>query len=72
MIKRTLCFSSPAYLSTRNEQLLVSYPNNEQPERTVPIEDIGFVVLEDPQITVTNKLLEKLTLNNAAIINCNH
>lgn len=72
MIKRTLCFSSPAYLSTRNEQLLVSYPNNEQPEKTVPIEDIGFVVLEDPQITVTNKLLEKLTLNNAAIINCNH
>jgi CRISP-associated protein Cas1 len=71
MIKRTLCFSTPAYLSTKNEQLVVSYPNNEQPEKTVPIEDIGFVVLEDPQITISNRLLEKLTNNNAAVIHCN-
>lgn len=71
MIKRTLCFSSPAYLSTKNEQLVVNYPDEDQPGKTVPIEDIGFVVLEDPQITVSNRLLEKLTYNNAAIINCN-
>jgi len=71
MIKRTLFFGNPAYLSTKNEQLLISYPDKEKPSKTVPIEDIGFVVLEDPQITISNRLLEKLTLNNAAIINCN-
>tara|TARA_B100000809_G_scaffold178973_1_gene176611 strand:+ start:294 stop:1187 length:894 start_codon:yes stop_codon:yes gene_type:complete len=71
MIKRTLFFGNPAYLSTKNEQLLISYPDKETPSKTIPIEDIGFVVLEDPQITISNRLLEKLTLNNAAIINCN-
>ena len=71
MIKRTLFFGNPAYLSTKNEQLQISYPDKEKPTKTVPIEDIGFVVLEDPQITISNRLLEKLTLNNAAVINCN-
>lgn len=71
MIKRTLHFSNPAYLSTKNEQLVVSYPEEDEPDKTVPIEDIGFVVLENPQITISNRLLEKLIYNNAAIINCN-
>ena len=71
MIKRTICFETPAYLSTKNEQLVISYPNNEPPQKTVPIEDIGFVVLEHAQITISNRLLEKLVTNNAAIINCN-
>jgi CRISPR-associated protein Cas1 len=70
MIKRTLYFANPAYLSTKNEQLLITYPDKEKEPKTVPIEDIGFVVLEDPQITISNRLLEKLTLNNAAVINC--
>ena len=70
MIKRTLYFANPAYLSTKNEQLVVKYPDLESPTKSVPIEDIGFVVLEDPQITITNRLLEKLTHHNAAIINC--
>ena len=71
MIKRTLFFGNPAYLSTKNEQLVVNYPDREKPARTVPIEDIGFIVIEHGQITITNRLLEKLTNNNAAIINCN-
>ncbi|MBL4668667.1 MAG: type II CRISPR-associated endonuclease Cas1 [Flavobacteriales bacterium] len=71
MIKRTLFFGSPAYLNTKNEQLQISYADKEKPSKTVPIEDIGFVVLEDPQITISNSLLAKLTLNNTAIINCN-
>ncbi len=49
MIKRTLCFETPAYLSTKNEQLVINYPNNESPQKSVPIEDIGFVVLEHAQ-----------------------
>jgi len=71
MIKRTLFFGNPVYLSTKNKQLLITFPDKEKESRTIPIEDIGFVVLEDPQITITNRLLEKLTLNNVAIINCN-
>jgi CRISP-associated protein Cas1 len=69
MIKRTLFFGNPAYLSTKNEQLVVTYPDNNE-TRNVPIEDIGVLVLENQQITLTNGLLEKLVRNNAAIINC--
>jgi CRISPR-associated protein Cas1 len=71
MVKRTLFFGNPVYLSTQNEQLLVSYPDKEIDNKTVPIEDVGFVMLEHPQITITNKLLEKLCTNNVAVINCN-
>ncbi len=71
MIKRTLCFSNPAYLSTRNEQLVIKYPKIEQDILSIPIEDIGFVVLEDPQITISNRLMEKLLQNNVGLVNCN-
>lgn len=70
MIKRTLFFGNPAYLSTKNEQIIISYPDKEQETKTVAIEDIGVIVLENQQITITNGLLEKLTHNNVALINC--
>lgn len=70
MIKRTLFFSNPAYLSTKNEQLVVSYPEDEKEDKTVPIEDIGMLVLENPQITLTNGLITKLIQNKAAVVNC--
>ncbi|WP_348811467.1 type II CRISPR-associated endonuclease Cas1 [Flavobacterium maritimum] len=70
MIKRTLFFANPAYLSTKNEQIVISYPDKEQETKTVAIEDIGVIVLENQQITITNGLLEKLTYNNVALINC--
>lgn len=70
MIKRTLFFGNPAYLSTKNEQIVISYPDKEHETKTVAIEDIGVIVLENQQITVTNGLLEKLINNNVALINC--
>lgn len=70
MIKRTLFFGNPAYLSTKNEQLVVTYPNKEQASKTTAIEDLGYIVLEDPQITITNGLLMKLVQNKTAVITC--
>lgn len=71
MLKRTLFFGNPAYLSTKNEQLVVAFPDKEQEQRTVPIEDIAVVVMENQQITITNGLLEKLVQRGVAVINCN-
>ena len=71
MIKRTLFFGNPAYLSTKNEQLVVAYPDDDKESKTVPIEDIGMLVLENQQITITNGLITKLIENKAAIVNCN-
>jgi len=70
MIKRTLFFGNPAYLSTKNEQLVVNYPGEEKREKKLPIEDVGFVVLENQQITLTNGLLMKLVQNKTAVITC--
>src|SRR5690554_5775207 len=70
MIKRTLFFENPTYLSTKNNQLVVKLVQTNE-EKTVPIEDIGMVVLENQQITLTNGLIEKLTYQNAAIVCCN-
>lgn len=70
MIKRTLFFGNPAYLSTKNEQLVVNFPEEDRKEAIIPIEDLGYVVLEDPQITITNGLIRKLVQNKTAIITC--
>ncbi|WP_121668000.1 type II CRISPR-associated endonuclease Cas1 [Mesonia aquimarina] len=70
MIKRSLFFTNPAYLSTRNEQLVVNFPEESKKEKTVPIEDLGFVILENQQITLTNALLMKLVQNKTAVITC--
>ena len=72
MIKRTLFFTNPAYLSTKNKQLVITYPEKEKETKTVPIEDIGMLVLENQQITITNGLISKLIENKAAIVNCNN
>ncbi len=110
MIKRTLYFSNPTYLSKKKEQLLVKTietgEDNEQNYKevenqtnlteqkpdtegrkedwlekrkniiketynTIPIEDIGFIVLDNHQITITHGLLDSLLENNAAVITCN-
>lgn len=70
MIKRTLFFGNPAYLSTRRDQLIINIPGGGIQEKSVPIEDLGYIVLEDPQITITNGLLMRLVRNKTAVITC--
>jgi CRISPR-associated protein Cas1 len=74
MIKRTLYFGNPAYLSCKNDQLVIGIPNAHGYDKmlgnTVPIEDIGIVVLDHQHITVTQHLITKLTDNNVALVNC--
>ncbi len=81
MIKSTLYFGNPAYLSLRNNQLIIKLPEVEKNEtlpdsfkrdtvRSKPIEDIGVVVLDHKQITITSGVLEALLENNCAVITC--
>jgi CRISPR-associated protein Cas1 len=71
MIKRTLFFGNPAYLSTKSEQLVVNFPEEDREEKRIPIEDLGYIVLEHPQITITTGLIRKLVDNKTAVITCN-
>lgn len=81
MIKKTLYFGNPVYLSLKNAQLVIKLPEvvrndtlsesfKRNSEVTKPIEDIGVVVLDHKQITITSGVLEALLENNCAIITC--
>ena len=77
MIKRTLYFGNPAYLSLKLKQLVVRLPQNDGKQkdekeltRTVPIEDLGVIILDHKQITITQALLAELLDNNCAVITC--
>jgi CRISPR-associated protein Cas1 len=69
MIKRTLYFGAPAYLRTTNDQLIIE--RKEEDTVQAPIEDIGLLMLDHQQITITQALLAKLLANNVAVITCN-
>jgi CRISP-associated protein Cas1 len=69
MIKRTLYFGNPAYLKTNNEQLVIELPDTGEAKST-PIEDIGILLLDNKQITITQAALGKLLANNTAVITC--
>lgn len=81
MIKRTLYFGNPAYLGMRDAQLVIRLPEVEKNDTltetfkkestaTIPIEDIGVVIIDHQQITITQGLLASLMENNAAVITC--
>ena len=61
MLKRTLVFTNPVSLSLRNCQLVVHRKEQpEEPPTTVPIEDIGTVVVESQRATLTIPLINAL------------
>ncbi len=81
MIKRTLYFGNPAYLSMNLDHLEHRIPAveknsgipvgmKEDAVTRIPIEDIGLVILDHKQITITHGLCEKLLENNASVLWC--
>lgn len=71
MIKRTLYFGNPAYLKTKDEQLFFEAPDTGE-KKQVPIEDIGVLIMDHQQITITQALITKLLANNVALITCDN
>ncbi len=70
MLKRALFFSTPYQLSLRNGQLMINTKEMPELQKSIPVEDIGFVVLEHSQISITLPLLNALSDNNVAVIFC--
>lgn len=77
MIKRTLYFGNPAYLSLKNNQLIIDRKNSRDIQEqiidisTIPIEDIGVVVLDNKQVTISSAAISALIDNNVALVSCN-
>src|SRR5574344_971340 len=69
MIKQTLFFSNPVILSLKDLQLVISFKDSDE-KVTRPIEDIGFVILENQMTSITMPLLNELVRNNVSVIFC--
>lgn len=68
MIKRIIDISEPAYLHLRNQQLLID--KNGETIGSIPIEDLGIVILENSQIVVTQMAIIACQKNNVALVFC--
>ncbi|MDE6689105.1 MAG: CRISPR-associated endonuclease Cas1, partial [Prevotella sp.] len=69
MIKQTLMFTSPVCLSLKDRQIVITFKDNKDTV-TRPIEDIGFVVIENPQVSISVPLLNELADNNVSVVFC--
>ena len=69
MIKQTLLFNTPKNLSLRYNQLVIA--DRETPNVvTRPIEDIGVLIVEHPQVHFTVPLLNALADQNVSVVFC--
>ena len=70
MLKKTIFFSKPCYLHIKNCQLVYNAREDENKDVTFPVEDIGFVIIDNRQINLSMAVLEFLIENNVAIVFC--
>jgi len=72
MLKRTLVFSNPICLSLKNNQLVFFYKDCPDESQSIPIEDIGMVMIDNQCIDITIPLLNALAENNVSVVLCDN
>ena len=72
MLKRTLVFSNPMILSLKNSQLVLAFKEDPDNTLTIPIEDIGVVIIEHQQVSITIPLMNALVEGNVQVVMCNN
>ncbi len=68
MLKKTILLENKTSISTKNSQLVIK---TDLRESTIPIEDIGFIVLDHYEIFISIPAMNFLIENNTAVIICN-
>ncbi|MGR7813388.1 type II CRISPR-associated endonuclease Cas1 [Lacinutrix undariae] len=69
MLKKTLLIEKKSKITTQNLQLNIK---SETRNATIPIEDIGFIVVDNPEIYISIPALNLLVSNNTAVIICDN
>ena len=67
MLKRTILLENKTTVSTKNMQLVIK---TETRESTIPAEDIGYLVIDHPQVFISIPAMNLLIDHNAAIVVC--
>lgn len=70
MITRTIYIGNPAYLKLKDEQMHILCPETKELKGKVPVEDLGVLILDHFQITVSHQLIQKMMGNNVVVISC--
>ena len=69
MLKKSILLENKASLTTKNLQLVIK---TDVRESTIPIEDIGYIVIDNPEIYLSIPALNLLIENNTAVIICSN
>lgn len=67
MLKKTILIENKSSITMKNQQLVIK---NDIRESTLPIEDIGFIVLDHAEIFISIPAMNTLIANNASVIIC--
>lgn len=70
MLYRTIYIGNPAHLKLKDNQLKIHCPETKAEKGSIAVEDLGVVMLDHFQITISHQLLQKLMGNNVAVISC--
>lgn len=70
MIKRTIYIGNPAYLKFSNQQLLIELPERAADSTAIPLEDLGLLIIDHQQVTITQMAISALMEHNVAFICC--
>lgn len=74
MIKKTVYLGNPYHVCIRNRQLELRVPEGKGIDRiltkTVSLADLGILILDHPQITLTHPVLQMMSEFNIALVSC--
>lgn len=70
MITRSIYIGNPAYLKLKDEQMHILCPETKVAKGKVPVEDLGLLMLDHFQITISHQLIQKMMGNNVVVISC--
>jgi len=67
MLKRSILIENKASISSKNLQLVIK---TELRDTTIPIEDIGFLIIDNSEVSISINAMNLLVENNTALIIC--
>lgn len=74
MIKKTIYLGNPYHLCIKNQQLELKVPEGKGVDKvltkTIPLEDIGIIILDHQQLTLTHPFLQQVSAFNIALVSC--
>ena len=69
MLKKSILVENKSKITTKYLQLII---NSSKRESSIPIEDVGFIVIDNPEVYISISAMNLLIENNTALIICNN